>query len=183
MPYHVALDAVDGASVGKRDNQMAANAIPGTIVIVKDAIPNGTTDFEFSLEGQTNFFLDDDGTNLNPLSDRKSFTVDEGDYDAAEIAPPSGWTLTNLNCVDPDNQTNGSINLAARTVTIDVDPAETVTCTFTNTQTASITITKNTVPDGEEDFDFTDDIGRRASSAPSMTTPTRTCPTRSPATT
>ena len=34
-PYHVSLAAFDTESIGQRDNQMAANVIPGTIVIGK----------------------------------------------------------------------------------------------------------------------------------------------------
>jgi hypothetical protein len=65
-PYHVALDAVDNASVGQRDNQMQANVVTlipnGTIVIVKNAVPDDAQDFSFNLNNNStisqNFSLD-----------------------------------------------------------------------------------------------------------------------------
>ena len=56
-PYHVALDKVDDAAVGQRDNQMQAEVIThipnGTIVIVKDAVPNDAQDFSFNLNNNS----------------------------------------------------------------------------------------------------------------------------------
>ena len=54
-PYHVALEMVDGASVGQRDNQMQSDVVPmnATITIIKNAIPNDAQDFSFDLVAST----------------------------------------------------------------------------------------------------------------------------------
>ena len=65
--FHVRITEFDGGSVGNRDNQMSADAVRpnGTITIVKDAVPNDTQNFKFTLQNTTtgasqNFTLDDD---------------------------------------------------------------------------------------------------------------------------
>ncbi len=149
-PYHVALYRVDDASVGQRDNQMQANAVTpnGTIVIVKDAVPNDAQDFSFNLtNGGTisqNFALDDDADPTLPNS--QIFSVPPGIWTASELNIPSGWTLTNLVCVDPSNNT--TVNLGAGTATINLASVEAVTCTFTDTkqQNQNLTVSKTAVP-------------------------------------
>jgi hypothetical protein len=153
-PYHVALDAVDGASVGQRDNQMQANVITevpnGTIVIVKDAVPNNAQDFSFSLNNSTNtinqnFSLDDDSDATLPNS--QTFSVPPGTWAASELNIPSGWSLTNLVCVDPTNNT--TVSLAGAKATINLASNETVTCTFTNTKEPDkldLTVSKTAMP-------------------------------------
>jgi hypothetical protein len=154
-PYHVSLDKVDGASAGSRDNQMQAGALGGTIVITKNAIPDSAQNFEFSLTGQSNFFLDDDSDPALPNT--QSFDVPAGNYTAVELAPATGWSLTGLTCTDPTNNT--TTTPGTRTAAINLGSGETVSCTYTNTQAASITIVKDAIPDGPTDFAFTDNIG------------------------
>ena len=49
------------------------------------------------------------------------------------IGPAGGFRLMDLNCVDSEDLGIGStVDLAARTATINLDQEETVTCTFTN---------------------------------------------------
>ncbi len=134
-PYHVALDAVDSTAVGQRDNQMQASAVVpnGTIVMVKDAVPNDAQDFNFSLTNGTtinqSFQLDDDSDATLPNS--RTFSVPPGTWTAAEVFPlPATWALTNLVCVDPTNNT--TVNVGAGTASINLASAETVTCTYTN---------------------------------------------------
>ena len=134
-PYHVALDAVDNASVGQRDNQMQANVVTfvpnGTIVIVKDAVPNSPLDFNFNLNnnstiGQT-FQLDDDDDPTLPNS--QTFSVPPGMWYASELLPlPTGWSLTGLSCQDPSNNT--TVDLDNLKATINLASNETVICTF-----------------------------------------------------
>ncbi len=109
-PYHVALNAVDGSAIGQRDNQMQASAVTvvpnGTIVIVKDAVPNDAQDFSFNLTNNDtitqNFSLDDDADATLPNS--QTFSVPPGTWTASEILPlPAGWSLSNIVCVDPTN--------------------------------------------------------------------------------
>ncbi len=55
-PYHVALAAVDGASVGQRDNQMQASAVTGTGILTINKVVTGgpgtypQTDFSVTVD-------------------------------------------------------------------------------------------------------------------------------------
>ena len=163
-PYHVSLAALNGDSVGNRDNQMQASAvvINGRVVIVKDAVPNDEQDFDFSLTGQPNFNLDDDDDLTLPNS--RTFFVPPGEYSAQELNIPSDWTLSDIVCVDPTN--NSTVNVEAATASINVAPAgqgdtsaELVECTFTNTKDGRIEIEKQTLPDGaSQKFTFAGDV-------------------------
>ncbi|MBK9711345.1 MAG: DUF11 domain-containing protein [Kouleothrix sp.] len=144
-PYHVSLAAVDGASVGSRDNQMQAGTIVanGTIVIVKDAQPNDAQDFSFTLTNGTtinqSFSLDDDSDATLPSS--RSFSVPPGTYSAQETNIPANWSLAGLTCVDPTSNT--TVNLASATASINLASGETVTCTYVDSQqNPNLTITK-----------------------------------------
>lgn len=151
-PYHVALSLVDGASVGKRDNQMQSNVVSqipnGTIVIVKDAVPNDAQDFSFNVNNggtiSQNFSLDDDGDATLPNS--QTFSVPPGTWTAAELNIPSGWSLTNLACsVSGTNGSTYQVSGANAVITLlsGVSSGDTVTCTYTNTRnTGSLQILK-----------------------------------------
>jgi len=151
-PYHVALALVDNSGgVGSRDNQMQASAVTvipnGTIVIVKDAVPNDAQDFNFNLNNNStisqNFSLDDDSDAT--LSNSQTFSVPPGAWTATELSLPAGWTLTNLVCTDPTNNT--TVNLATATSTINLASNETVTCTYTDTFQKANTSTATTIHD------------------------------------
>jgi hypothetical protein len=124
----------------------------GTIVIVKDAVPDDPQDFKF-LGGDLQvapFFLDDD--NDPTLSNQITFTnVDPGTHFVREDQDPVGWDLTDITCDD-----NDSVPLLAnREVAIVLDAGETVTCTFTNTNVGgTVVIVKDAVPDDPQDFKF-----------------------------
>ena len=147
-PYHVALDAIDGASVGQRDNQMQAGvvtAVPnGTIVIIKDAKPDSAPcrileqNFSFDLHNTPNtitqsFELDDDGPCDATLSNTTTFSVPPGTWSAAELNIPDGWGLSGLSCAVTGTSTT-SVNGATATITLQSN--DTVTCTFTNSSAA-----------------------------------------------
>ncbi|MEI2457460.1 DUF6923 family protein [Lysobacter firmicutimachus] len=102
----------------------------GTIVIVKDAVPNDAQDFAFTTTGTglSAFSLDDDADGT--LQNTRTFTgLEPGSYGVTE-AVTAGWSLTALSCSDPDNGT--VVDLTNRLATIDIDSGETVTCTYTN---------------------------------------------------
>ncbi len=110
---------------------------------------------------------------LTGLVDGQSYVVTETSANAA------GFTLTGLVCTGGGADT--TVDLAAGVATIGFDAGETIVCTFTNTQQGSVSVVKNTVPDGPANFAFTAaptgrSAGRRS---PWMTTPTRRCRTRS----
>jgi hypothetical protein len=158
-PYHVALDAVDGAAVGQRDNQMQSGAVPvnGTIVIVKDAVPDDAQDFSFNItNGSTfdqDFTLDDDGGADNTYPNSMSFSLPEGTYTASEFNIPGGWDLTDLSCeVAGSNGSTYSVDLAGGQATINLFTSfasgDTVTCTFTDSKIVNqdLTVTKTATP-------------------------------------
>lgn len=113
----------------------------GTIVIVKDAVPNDAQDFAFTTTGTglSSFSLDDDADGT--LGNTRTFlALAPGIYSVTEAAT-TGWDLTSLTCVDPDN--GSTVNLGTRTASIDLDGGETVTCTFTNQRrVADVSIVK-----------------------------------------
>ncbi|MBI5019088.1 hypothetical protein HZB58_02350, partial [Candidatus Gottesmanbacteria bacterium] len=149
-PYHVSLETVDGASAGSRDNQMQAGAIKGSITIIKDSQPNSAQDFSFTTTrtGLTSFNLDDDADVT--LSNTKFFgNLDAGSYTVSEIAA-TGWTLSNITCVDPTQNSTSGLPTAP-TATINLAAGENITCTFTNTQqNGHLTVQKTTIPAGSQ---------------------------------
>ena len=123
-------------------NLTAPSTPDGTIVIVKDAVPDDAQDFSFNLSnGSTvnqSFSLDNDGDATLPNS--QTFSLPAGTYTASELSIPASWSLTALTCTDPRSNTTTS----AATATIDLASSETVTCTFENT--------KQTTPTAEPFF-------------------------------
>ena len=132
-PYHISLAALDGGSIGQRDNQMQADAVTavanGTIAIVKDAIPNDPQNFEFQLTNnrtltETHYLDDDDDLTLSNIV---TFSVPPGTWYVTEMNIPAQWTLTKIECVPSTNTT-----IVKPTATINLSSNDTVTCTFTN---------------------------------------------------
>jgi large repetitive protein len=122
-------------------NTVAA-PLPGSIVIVEDAVPNAAQDFAFTTTGAglMNFSLDDDADGTLPNG--VTFTgLAAGSYSVAQAAPPASWPLAVLACNDPDN--GSSTVPGTRLANIDLDAGETVTCTFTN-RLAAMSVAKST---------------------------------------
>lgn len=123
-----------------------------SITIIKDAVPDSPQDFSFQTVGAglTPFLLDDDSDDTLPR--QQGFgSLTPGIYVVTEAITP-GWALSNIVCVDPDGGT--SIDVAARSATIDLDPGENIVCTFTNTlASADLRLTKTNTPglNGEQD--------------------------------
>lgn len=151
-PYHVALSAMDGGSIGNRDNQMQASVIPSTIIIHKNTDPDSAQDFSFTTTGTglSNFSLDDDADGT--LSNTITFTgLNSGSFTVTEASAP-GYAVT-ISCTDPTNNT--SVNNTTRVASIALGDAETVECTFTNTlQQGSLVINKVAVG-GNGTFGYT----------------------------
>ncbi|MCB0193157.1 MAG: hypothetical protein KDJ65_14530 [Anaerolineae bacterium] len=94
-----------------------------SITIIKDASPDDPQSFDFTGDLGA-FSLVDDGSTLS-----NTFTsfVTPGVYTVTESST-TGWSLSNLNCTDPDSGTTTSGSSAI----IDLDSSENVTCTFVN---------------------------------------------------
>ncbi|GEM_PF-4915040 len=114
-------------------------ATTGTITVIKDAVPDDVQDFAFRIRNgafDQNFSLDDDGNNVNELSNNILFAdLAPGVYDLQEDGV-GNWVLTELTCVDPDSGT--TVDLNARSASVDLDSGENITCTFTNSLRNSI---------------------------------------------
>ncbi|GAI49906.1 unnamed protein product, partial [marine sediment metagenome] len=131
------------------------NTKEGSITVVKDAVPDDEQDFTFTSTtlSPSPFNLDDDADPT--LSNTKAFTnLAPGTYNVTETVP-SGWNLTNISFTGDDGDSSSSDSKA----TIDLDAGESITVTFTNTKKGTITIKKQTLPDGGTDFWFTSNVG------------------------
>ena len=114
---------------GRWGTTWASCSFPGTIQIVKDAVPDAAQDFGFTTTGGLNpatFDLDDDADGTLPNTQTFS-NIAPGAYTVSETAV-AGYS-TALSCVDPD----GGTTTTGSTANIDLDAGETVVCTFTNT--------------------------------------------------
>ncbi len=132
----------------------------GSVTIRKETSPDedpNTTDFGFTKAFSTSpssantFTLKDDGV--------KSYTnvLFGTNYTVDEDVIPSGWDLQSINCNVAGHPSSGvtpTIDLAAGTVTFNIDSASDVLdCTYTNRARGTIVIEKVT-DDGSGSFDF-----------------------------
>lgn len=98
---------------------------PGSITIIKDAVPNDPRGFNFN-GSLGNFTLDDDNIGIN---NTKVFSNKvPGTYTITEPSV-SGWTLTNINCVG-----GSDVNINNQNAVVKLKAGENVTCTFVNTK-------------------------------------------------
>jgi uncharacterized cupredoxin-like copper-binding protein len=89
-----------------------------------------------------------------PGNDWQTFSdLQPGTYTVTELVPP-GWDLTDLDCIDP---TNDSTTQGPSAI-IDLSPGESVECIWENTKRGQIIIQKDTEPEGGAGFGFTDNI-------------------------
>lgn len=141
-PYHTRLIDLDGSG-GNQDRSLSADAVifPGSIIIIKQANPEGSTPFGFTASPSplSNFSLVDDGTTSNTyvFSNITNFQT----YSVAETAPPA-WTLNSIIC-GVTSPNGGSQTVNSPGVSINLKEGENVTCTYTNTaQTGTIELKK-----------------------------------------
>ena len=132
---------------------MFTNTKRGHILVDKVTDPAGDSQsFEFKTNYGVNFNLTD------ASAPNDSGALVPGSYAIGELAA-AGWDLTGASCDDqsPVNQ-------------VSLQPGETVTCTFTNTKRGSITVEKQTSPDGAADqFTFTGDVAGTLADGGSLT--------------
>lgn len=136
-------------------NVKHATQAQGTITIRKNSVPDNDEDFAFTTTGAglIDFSLDDDTDSTLPRE--VTFTgLALGTYTVTE-GPVDEWVLTQLDC-----SAGGTADIPNRTATIVLTAGAHVTCTFVNVkhprpELGSITIVKDGVPDGAQDFAFT----------------------------
>jgi hypothetical protein len=137
------------------------NTQQASLKIIKDAVPDGATDFDFDLTGAglpADLDLDDDANGTLPNNQTFSNLTPGGTRTVTESATAS-HTLTNIACTGATNSTvtigaDSDFDAGDTGISVVLAPGENVICTFTNTGNGSITIVKNAVPDAAQDFDF-----------------------------
>ncbi|MBI4904573.1 MAG: hypothetical protein HY820_13105 [Acidobacteria bacterium] len=130
---------------------------PGSITIIKDAVPDDAQDFSFTTTGGAplggGFSLDDDA-NATLTNTQVFSNVPPGSYSVTEGADPSGWQFTSLYCIA--SGTGTSVTTSGKTASITIAAGGNVTCTYTNTKRAILRISKATIPAGDAtSFTFT----------------------------
>lgn len=168
--FHVSLQSIrdntsnQTATIGQQDNQMAAGAVRpnGTLVIIKDAVPNDAQDFAFILTNTNTlasqgFVLDDDtgasGADAT-YATTATLSLGAGTYTVVESAT-ANWALTNLVCVDGSGNTS-TVSLADGKATISLASGVTTTCTYTNTFSyKDLIVTKTAVPSYDRSYTWT----------------------------
>jgi hypothetical protein len=142
-PYHMRIGGQD------RSLKVSSVTFPAIIRIVKDATPfpghPTGTDFVFTstfFGTPSSFFLDDDADpTLSNVEVRT--TTDFVNPITVTEASQSGWSISNLTCVDADgglgftaDSTPQAPGTLGPTATIRVQEAELVQCTFSNVESA-----------------------------------------------
>lgn len=132
-----------------------------SLKIIKDAVPNSATDFDFDATGAglpADIDLDDDA---DPgLSNFALFSqLAVGGTRTVTESAASSHTLTNIACTGAGNSTvtigaDSDFDAGDTGVSVVLGAGDDVVCTFTNTANGSITIVKDAVPDAAADFDF-----------------------------
>src|SRR3954452_17029277 len=144
--YHMRLINLDGSG-GNQDRALSNDAVtfPGSITIIKQATPEGSTSFPFTASPTQllNFPLVDDGTSANTqvfsnITTFQNYTVSE--------TVPGGWTLNTINCgVTTPN--GGSTSGTKPAVTINMKEGEDWTCTFNDSRdTGKLEVVKDLIP-------------------------------------
>ena len=128
-----------------RDLTYTSSVQHGSITIRKETNPDGWGGFVFG--GDLGWFGLDDG-------DSKTFDcLNPDNYDVTESVP-RGWNLDQVEC------TGGDYNSITDGVQVQLGVGQDVVCTFTNeVQPGSITVVKETDPDGGTGFSFSGDLG------------------------
>jgi hypothetical protein len=167
-PFHTRLIELDGSG-GNQDRSLSADAVifPASVTIVKDTVPDGPRDFDFTATGgltPATFTLDDDSD--PPLVNTQSYanilvTATNGNNYTVTETPVFGWDLSFNNPVCTVTSANGGSQSATTNgVNINLREGENVTCTFVNTEDqtktrGNIKVVKQTLPDGSpQSFTF-----------------------------
>jgi hypothetical protein len=164
-PYHMRsgefFDITNNRSraSGSTDLPLSATGTiyPAYVKIIKNAIPDSEQMFGFDGSfGQ--FSLKDNGTDPNFVS---FSTVEFGTKTITETEP-TGWDLTNINCVNLTILGTGTVtSVTPPSAVLNVQEADMWECTFTNEVLyGNIIVDKVTVPSGDsQQFTFTPSWG------------------------
>lgn len=118
------------------------NTEEGSITVVKQANPQGSTSFPFTTTGSglSSFNLVDDGTNDGLNSHTFTGLTPGSGYSVTEGPEPAHWDLTSASC----SSTNGSSSFSrsGATESITLGAGDAVTCTYGNTEESDVTVVK-----------------------------------------
>jgi uncharacterized repeat protein (TIGR01451 family) len=121
-----------------------------SITVVKEALPSDPQSFDFSLTGQADFSLIDNG---DPTVSQKSFSdLMGGTYVISEENLPAGWDLSDISVTGIAS--TPVIDKTAGTISFDLVSGEASTVTFTNTKRSNIVVVKDALPNDLQDFNF-----------------------------
>lgn len=114
-----------------------SNVKRGTLIVQKTTLPaNDTTSFSITASTNNGELVGSPAGTITDANDY-TYTVKPGTYSVSETVP-TGWQKTGDTCQN-----------------VTVAAGETKTCLITNTKLGSITISKEAVPNSEQDFNFT----------------------------
>jgi hypothetical protein len=147
-PYHTRFIDLDGSG-GNQDRSLASAAVifPGSITIIKDAIPDDSTatfNFTATPSPLTNFNLTDPTNPNKTFSNISNFAT----YTITEQLL-SGWNFTGIGCtvIDP-GVGGGSTSSSGSTLTVNLVEGNVVQCTFTNQrQQGTLIVIKHVIND------------------------------------
>jgi uncharacterized repeat protein (TIGR01451 family) len=117
----------------------------GTLTIVKHAQSFDAQVFHFTTTGGgglIDFDLDDNGNNLDALSNSKTFTLPAGGPYTVTEAAATGWAVTVINCTQTGAQ-NSNVTGNVPGITVTVGSGGNVICTFENARVGLGTIVVN----------------------------------------
>jgi len=130
------------------------NAEAGVSTFTKVTI-GGDDTFAFTTDLPSGNFSLTTSNGISPPSGGVS--LDAGSYTITEDILAS-WQLTDLVCTESDTQ-DTVVDIPNRTITLNVQEGETINCTVTNTKLGSITVSKATIPAGDQtSFTFAGDV-------------------------
>ncbi|HEV2198429.1 MAG TPA: hypothetical protein VGR73_01310 [Bryobacteraceae bacterium] len=159
---HFSIANQTAGSNGGLDLPIPSVAAPtGSITIVKVTNPTPAAGVTFPFTdtgtGLSPFTLDTDPATIGILN-TQSFAALAGGatYTVTEGTEPTGWSLTNVVCVNNSGASTLTFSPTNPTVSIVLDTAvnASVTCTYTNTGTAKVTIRKTSLG-GVGTFNYT----------------------------
>lgn len=125
----------------------AQGPVPASVTIIKqvqmlDGGTASTTSFPYTAQNLTpvNFSLvDNDSLPADRMTNAGIYAYGAVNTISVTESPVAGWLLSAISCVESPgnglpNTQNTTVNLAARTANIIVEPGESVTCTYTSQQ-------------------------------------------------
>ena len=118
------VDKGDRISESNENNNYCSDTVnvinnTGTVIIIKDAIPNDAQDFSYTTTGNGlgSFSLDDDSNAT--LSNTKTFSNIAAGAKTITESSNTDWKLADIICSDPDSGT--TVDLQSATANIDLD--------------------------------------------------------------